>query len=46
MRKVWMIAALALLVLSVSGCANAEYSEGTPSSEETVMVEPVQSIAP
>ena len=46
MRKVWMIAALALLVLFVSGCANADYSEGTPSSEETVMTEPVQSIAP
>lgn len=46
MRKAWMIAALALLVLSVSGCANAEHSEGTPSSEKTVMTEPVQSIAP
>ena len=46
MRKAWMIAALALLTLSVSGCANADYSEGTPSSEETVMTEPVQSIAP
>lgn len=46
MRKAWMIAAFALLALSVSGCANAEHSEGTPSSEETVMVEPVQSIAP
>lgn len=46
MRKVWMITALALLALSVSGCANADYSEGTPSSEETVMTEPGQSIAP
>ena len=46
MRKVWMIAALALLTLSVSGCANAEHSEGMPSSEETAMTEPVQSIAP
>lgn len=46
MRKVWMIAALALLTLSVSGCANADYSEGTPSSEKTVMTESVQSIAP
>ena len=46
MRKVWMIAALVLLVLSASGCANAEHSEGTPSSEETLMTEPVQSIAP
>ena len=46
MRKMWMIAALALMTLSVSGCANADYSEGTPSSEETVMTEPVQSIAP
>lgn len=46
MRKAWMIAALVLLALSVSGCANAEHSEGTPSSEETAMTEPVQSIAP
>ena len=46
MRKVWIIAALALLVLSVSGCANAEHSEGTPSSGEKTMTEPVQSIAP
>ena len=46
MRKAWMIAALALLTLSVSGCANADYSEGTPSSEKTVMTESVQSIAP
>ena len=46
MKKVWMIAALALLALSVSGCANAEHSEGTPSSEETATTEPVQSIAP
>ena len=46
MRKMWMIAAFALLALSVSGCANAEHSERTPSSEETAMPEPVQSIAP
>ena len=46
MRKAWMIAALVLLALSVSGCANADYFEGTPSSEETAMTEPVQSIAP
>ena len=46
MRKAWMIPALVLLALSVSGCANADYSEGTPSSEETAMTEPVQSIAP
>lgn len=46
MRKMWMIAAFALLALSVSGCANAEHSEGTPSSEKTVMTEPVQSIVP
>ena len=46
MRKVWIIAALVLLALSASGCANADYSEGTPSSEETAMTEPVQSIAP
>lgn len=46
MRKAWMIAALVLLALSVSGCANADYSEGTPSSKETAMTEPVQSIVP
>lgn len=46
MRKMWLIAALALLALSVSGCANADYSNGTPSSEKTVTTEPVQSIAP
>ena len=46
MRKAWMIAALVLLAFSVSGCANADYSEGMPSSEETAMTEPVQSIAP
>ena len=46
MRKAWMIAALVLLALSVSGCANADYSEGTPSSEETAMAEPVLSTAP
>lgn len=46
MRKTWMIAAFALLALSVSGCANAEHSEGTPSSEKTVMTEPVQSTVP
>ena len=46
MRKMWMIAVFALLALSVSGCANADYSEGTPSSEETAMTEPVQSFAP
>ena len=46
MRKMWMIAALVLLALSVSGCANAEHSEGTPSSEKTVITKPVQSIAP
>lgn len=46
MRKTWMIAAFALLALSVSGCANAEHSEGTPSSEKTVMTKPVQSIVP
>ena len=46
MRKTWMIATFALLALSVSGCANAEHSEGTPSPEKTVMTEPVQSIVP
>lgn len=46
MRKAWMIAALVLLALSVLSCANAEHSEGTPSSEKTAMTEPVQSIAP
>lgn len=46
MRKAWIIAALVLLALSVSGCGNADCSEGMPSPEETVMTEPVQSIAP
>lgn len=46
MRKMWMIAALVLLVLSVSGCANADYFDGMPSSEETAITESVQSIAP
>ena len=46
MRKVWIITALVLLALFVSGCANAGRSEGMPSSEETAMTEPVQSIAP
>lgn len=46
MRKVWMIAALVLLALSFSGCANADYFDGTPSSEETAMTEPVLSTAP
>lgn len=46
MRKAWIIAALVLLALSVSGCANADHSDGTPSSEKTVITEPVQSIAP
>ena len=38
MRKAWMIAALVLLALSVSGCANADYSEGTPSSEASLLL--------
>ena len=46
MKNAKIIAVLALLTLSLSGCANADYSEGTPSSEETAMTEPVQSIAP
>lgn len=46
MRKMWMIAALALMTLSFSGCANADYFDGTPSSEETAMTEPVLSTAP
>ena len=47
MRKAWMIAALVLLALSVSGCANAERSEvSTPSSQETVTTEYEQSNMP
>ena len=45
MRKAWIIAALVLLALSVSGCANAGRSEVLPPSRETVMIEPVQSAA-
>ena len=45
MRKVWIIAALVLLTLSASGCANADRSEVLSSSRETVMTEPVQSTA-
>lgn len=45
MRKVWMIVILALLALSVSGCGNADRTDGTPSSEQIVTTESVQSIA-
>lgn len=46
MKNARIIAVLALLALSLSGCANADYFDGTPSSEETAMTEPVLSTAP
>ena len=46
MKNARIIAVLALLALSFSGCANADYFDGTPSSEETAMTEPVLSTAP
>ena len=46
MKHARIIVVLVLLALSFSGCANADYFDGTPSSEETAMTEPVQSIAP
>ena len=46
MKNAKIIAVLALLTLSLSGCANADYFDGTPSSEETAMTEPVLSTAP
>ena len=46
MKNTRIIAILVLLALSLSGCANADYFDGTPSSEETAMTEPVLSTAP
>lgn len=46
MKHARIIAVLVLLALSFSGCANADYFDGTPSSEETAMTEPVLSTAP
>ena len=47
MKNARIIAVLALLALSLSGCANADYSEvSAPSSQKTVTAEPVQSTVP
>lgn len=47
MKNARIIAVLALLALSLSGCANAERSEvSAPSSQETVMAESAQSTVP
>lgn len=46
MKHARIIVVLVLLALSFSGCANADYFDGTPSSEETTMTEPVLSTAP
>ena len=46
MKKAKIIVVLVLLALSFSGCANADYFDGTPSSEETARTEPVLSTAP
>ena len=47
MKNTRIIAALALLVFSFSGCANVDRFEGSaPFSQETVTTEPVQSTAP
>lgn len=46
MKHARIIVALVLLTFSLSGCANADYFDGTPSSEETAMAEPVLSTAP
>lgn len=46
MKNARIIVVLVLLALSFSGCANADYFDGTPSSEETAMTEPVLSTAP
>ena len=46
MKHARIIVVLVLLALSFSGCANADYFDGTPSSEETAMTEPVLSTAP
>lgn len=47
MKNARIIAVLVLLALSLSGCANVDRSEvSAPSSQETVMAEPVLSTAP
>lgn len=47
MKNAKIIAVLALLTLSLSGCANVDRSEvSAPSSQETVTAEPVQSTVP
>lgn len=47
MKNAKIIAVLALLTLSLSGCANTDRSEvSAPSSQETITAEPVQSTAP
>ena len=47
MKNAKIIVVLALLALSLSGCANADYSEvSAPSSQKTVTAEPVQSTVP
>ena len=47
MKNARIIAVLALLALSLSGCANAGRSEvAAPSSQETVMADPVQGTMP
>lgn len=46
MKHARIIVVLVLLALFFSGCANADYFDGTPSSEETAMTEPVLSTAP
>ena len=46
MKHARIIVVLVLLTLSFSGCANADYFDGTSSSEETAMTEPVLSTAP
>lgn len=47
MKNARIIAVLALLALSLSGCANAERFEvSAPSSQETVTTEPAQSTVP
>lgn len=47
MKNARIIAVLALLALSLSGCANADYSEvSAPSSQKTVTTEPAQNTVP
>ena len=47
MKNAKIIVVLALLALSLSGCANADYSEvSAPSLQKTVTAEPVQSTVP